>query len=58
MLERSLMDYFILRDIYFLGYKRAISYLKDNDVEGYTLFHKAITSRDNASIKEWIEYLI
>lgn len=57
-LAESLTDYFILRDIFYFGSKKAIHYLKKEDAEGYALFHSAVTSRSNDAIVKWAEYII
>lgn len=57
-LWESLADYFLLRDLYYFGSKKAIRYLKENDPAGYELFHHAVTNRDNGSITAWAERVI
>lgn len=57
-LGESLTDYFLLRDLYYFGSKKAISYLREYDNTGYRLYHKAITGRTNAAIALWAEHVI
>lgn len=57
-LAESLMDYHILRDIFYFGSKKAIHYLKKEDAEGYALFHSAVTLRSNDAIIKWAEYIV
>lgn len=57
-LWESLADYFLLRDLYYFGSKKAIRYLKENDPAGYELFHQAVTNRDNGSIAAWAEQVV
>ncbi|MCH5354033.1 MAG: nucleotidyltransferase domain-containing protein [Acutalibacter sp.] len=57
-LAESLADYYILRDIFYFGSKKAIQYLKKEDAEGYAFFHDAVTLKSNASIIKWAEYVI
>ena len=54
-LWESLADYFLMRDMYYFGSKKAIRYLKENDPAGYELFHNAVTNGDNGSIAAWAE---
>lgn len=58
LLAESLTDYFILRDIFYFGSKKAIQHLKQEDAEGYTLFHNAVTSRSNDAIIKWAEHMM
>lgn len=53
----SLTDYFLLRDMFYLGSRKAIAYLRENDAEGYALFHEAVSGRSNESIRKWAEYV-
>ena len=57
-LWESLADYFLLRNLYYFGSKKAIRYLKENDPAGYELFHHAVTNRDNGSIAAWAEQVV
>lgn len=56
-LWESLTDYFLLRDMFYFGSKKAIVYLKNSDPEGYALFHKAITERSIGAIANWAAYV-
>ena len=56
-LWESITDYFLLRDMFYFGSKKAVAYLKANDIPGYRLYHDAITERTNAAIKKWAEYV-
>ena len=56
-LWESLTDYYLLRDMFYFGSKKAIQYLKQNDIRGYEYFYKAITLKTNDSIREWAEYV-
>lgn len=56
-LRESITDYFLLRDMFYLGSKKAVAYLKENDAAGYQLYHDAITERTNDAIKRWAEYV-
>lgn len=58
LLKESLNDYFVLRDLFYFGSKKSISYLKSNDSIGYQLFHEAIMNKDISSIIKWAEYVI
>lgn len=58
LLWESLPDYFLLRDKFYFGSKKAIRYLKENDPEAFALFHKAITEKTADAIRAWAEYLI
>ena len=58
LLWESLTDYFLLRDIFYFGSKWAVTQLKENDIVGYNLYHKAITDKTLSSIKEWAQYVI
>ena len=44
--------------MFYFGSKKAAAYLKENDVEGYRLYHDAITKRTNDAINEWAMYVI
>lgn len=57
MLEESLPDYFVLRDIFFTGSKEGIAYLKKEDPQGYDLFHAAFSSPTTDHIEEWIKHV-
>lgn len=57
LMDESLEDYYLLRDMFYFGSKKAIKYLKENDYTGYRLFHRAVTSRDNESIVNWLLYV-
>ena len=57
-LAESLVDYFFLRDMFYFGSKKAIRYIKENDGEGYDLFHRAITAKADSDIIKWAEYII
>lgn len=57
-LAESLEDYYLLRDMYYFGSKKAISFLKTNDKKAYELFAKAITNRLNKDIIQWGKYII
>lgn len=57
-LWESITDYFLLRDLFYLGSKKAVTYLKEKDAEGYRLYHHAITDRTNAAIREWANHVI
>ena len=57
-LWESMADYFLLRDLFYFGSKKAVAYLKENDAEGYRLYHDAITDRTNAAIREWANHVI
>lgn len=56
-LAESLADYYMLRDMFYFGSKKAISYLKKADEQGYSLFHNAVTLRSNEAIIKWAEYI-
>lgn len=58
LLGESLTDYFLLRDMFYFGSKKAVSYLKEHDIAGYQLYHNAITDRSNTAIALWVEYVI
>ena len=57
-LAESLMDYYIIRDMFYFGSKKAIAFLRETDAEGYALFHNAVTMRSNDAIIKWAEYII
>lgn len=57
-LWESITDYFLLRDLFYFGSKKAVVYLKENDTVGYRLYHNAITERSNAAIREWANHVI
>lgn len=57
-LWESITDYFLLRDLFYFGSKKAVAYLKESDAEGYRLYHDAITDRTNAVIREWANHVI
>ena len=57
-LSESLVDYFFLRDMFYFGSKKAIRYVKEQDKEGYALFHEAVTVRSNQAVIKWAEYII
>ena len=57
-LAESLEDYCTLRDMFYLGSKKAIAYLREADAEGYSLFHAAVSLRSNEAILKWAEYII
>lgn len=57
-LAESLTDYYMLRDLFYFGSKKAIRHLKEQDEQGYALFHDAITLRSNEAIIHWAEYVI
>ena len=56
-LSESLEDYCTLRDLFYSGSKKTIAYLKENDPQGYALFHAAMADRTNESIRAWAEYV-
>lgn len=56
-LWESLADYCILRDLYYFGSKKTVSYLKEKDCKGYMLYRRAITERTNSAIAAWAEYV-
>lgn len=56
-LWESITDYFLLRDMFYFGSKKAVAYLKENDTAGYLLYHDAITERTNDAIKRWAEHV-
>jgi len=56
-LWESLTDYYLLRDMYYFGSKKAVAYLKAEDPTGYSLYHAAITERTNEAIARWAEYV-
>ncbi len=58
LLEVSLEDYFRLRDMFYFGSSKAVAWLRENDPEGYSLFHSAVTMRTNSSIESWARYVI
>ena len=58
LLAESLADYYTLRDMFYLGSKKAIGYLKETDAKGYALFHNAVTLRSNDAIINWAEHII
>ena len=57
-LAESLADYFVLRDKFYFGTKKSIRTLKNEDAEGYELFHNAITMKSNDVIVKWAEHVI
>ena len=57
-MAESLVDYFFLRDMFYFGSKKAIHYVRENDKEGYALFHEAVTVKSNRAIIKWAEYII
>lgn len=57
-MAESLVDYFFLRDMFYFGSKKAILYVRENDKEGYALFHEAATAKSNHAIIKWAEYII
>lgn len=57
-LWESITDYFLLRDMFYFGSKKAVAYIKENDAEGYRLYHEAITARTNTAIREWANHVI
>ena len=58
LLSVSLEDYFLLRDMFYPGSRKAALYLRDNDPEGYELYRTAVTLRTNSSIEEWAKHVI
>lgn len=56
-LWESITDYFLLRDMFYFGSKKAVAYLKENDSVGYRLYHEAITERTNAAINKWADHV-
>lgn len=56
-LWESITDYFLLRDMFYFGSKKAVTYLKEHDIAGYRLYHEAITKRTNAAIKKWAKHI-
>ena len=57
-LSESLEDYCALRDIFYFGSKKTIASLKENDPQGYALFHAAAADRTDESIRAWAEHVI
>ena len=57
-LWESLTDYFMLRDLFYLGSKKAVAFLKERDPAGYHMYHKAISERTNEAIALWAKYVI
>ncbi|MBR2571702.1 MAG: GNAT family N-acetyltransferase [Clostridia bacterium] len=58
LLSESLGDYFLLRDLYFFGSRKAEHFLEQNDPAGFALYRRAIALRTAESIREWAEYVI
>ena len=58
LLNESLADYYLLRDMFYFGSKQAIGYLRENDPKGFALFHDAIRSRTADSIAAWANHVI
>ena len=58
LLWESLTDYYLLRNMFFFGSKQAIQYLKQNDLPGYELFHRAISQKTNEAIEAWAMHVI
>ena len=58
LLDASLEDYFLLRDLLYRGSRRGIAYLREEDKEGYELFRDAVTLRTNHSIEAWVRHVI
>lgn len=57
-LWESITDYFLLRDMFYFGSKKAAAYLIENDTDGYQLYHDAISERTNAAIRKWADHVI
>ena len=57
-LAESLADYFLLRDMFYFGSKKAVLYLKEHDLSGYEFYRRALTERTNQAIALWAEYVI
>jgi len=57
-LIEGLEIYFVLRDRYYFGPKKAISALAREDKEAYELFDKAMRNVDYQSLKDWIEWVL
>lgn len=57
-LWESLSEYFLLRNMFYFGSKKAVSFLKANDEKGYLLYHNAVTERTNKAISLWAEHVI
>ena len=57
-MAESLVDYFFLRDMFYFGSKKAIRHVREQDKEGYSLFHEAVTVKSNQAIIKWAEYII
>lgn len=56
-LWESLTHYCFLRDIFYFGSRKTINHLKNNDPDGYRIFHEAISKRTNSLISAWAEYV-
>lgn len=56
-LWESLNDYFLLRDMFYFGSKKAVAYLKQKDPAAYHLYHEAVTERTNEKIALWAAYV-
>lgn len=58
LLAESLEDYFILRDQFYFGSKKAIKQLETIDPQGYALFHQAMSLRTDGAIRSWIDHVM
>lgn len=57
LMGESLEDYYLLRDMFYFGSKKAIRYLKENDQAGYELLHKAANEKSNHAMIDWLQYV-
>ena len=58
LLNESLSVYSSMRDMFYLGSKQTIKYIKENDEIGYNYLLEALNKRDNESIINWAQYCV
>jgi len=57
-LTESLEIYFILRNRFYFGPKKGISFLQQNDKKGYELFDEVLKNMNYANFEAWINYVL
>lgn len=57
LLNDSLELYFLLRDRFYFGPKKALGQLQTMDPPGYALFYAALSALDHAALSAWISYV-
>jgi len=58
LLADSLEIYFILRDMFYYGPKKSITWLENNHTDAYDMYAKALKTFAMSDLEDWIAYII